>query len=383
MKRQDRGPERAAVAIALSIAATLLTTAATSPHQLGSQTTAHDSYHVKLPYPSSPDGQNMYTLTQGNSGAVTHCSPSPKTACLWGEEYAFDFALPDGAPVAAAHGGVVSAFRMNMGHGTCDRKYINEANYIVIDHGDGTSALYLHLLQGSAQVEMKEAVQQGQIIAKADHSGYTCSNDGKSPGPHLHFQVQETTGGCQVYCQSVPVYFEDVQTDGASLKAYTSYKSGNAAPNPPPVEERQSRKASVEGRAKDPQRGVAKPPFFCVGGIPGPDCEQGASAPIENSGEQANEEAVQEQQSEQQSSEQSSDSCPDGMVRVGPETEYSSGCGPAGNSNEPEEEASPTEPDEGEYRDQVCPPECPDGEEESVDGEPYPGCPLETPRCYG
>jgi len=58
----------------------------------------------------------------------------------------------------------------------------NEANYVLIDHKDGTSALYLHLQKDSIVVKEGEEVVQGQKIGKADSSGYVTN-------PHLHFQV--------------------------------------------------------------------------------------------------------------------------------------------------------------------------------------------------
>jgi hypothetical protein len=144
---------------------------------------------------------------------------------VWGEEYAFDFGLDDGDPIAAAHPGVVSHVRDTMPTGGCSGEYANSANYVVVDHQDGTSALYLHLLQGSARVHQGDPVRQGQIIGSADHSGWAC-------GSHLHFQVQSNTTchGGGVYCASIPVFFDDLGRAGAALTGPpATYQSDNAA----------------------------------------------------------------------------------------------------------------------------------------------------------
>jgi hypothetical protein len=180
---------------------------------------AADTYHVKLPYPAG----SAYALPQGNLGRFTHCR-----GCVWGEEYAFDFALADGDPVAAAHEGKVTHVRDDRPGGGCAPSYANEANYIVIDHGDGTTALYLHLLQNTVLVSVGQQVSQGQVIASADHSGWTCNGTG-GPGPHLHFQVQQPPCHGDVHCTSIPVHFDDLGRDGVTLAGGPAkHVSGNA-----------------------------------------------------------------------------------------------------------------------------------------------------------
>ncbi len=56
------------------------------------------------------------------------------------------------------------------------------ANYVTIDHGDGTKADYLHLYKNTITVRAGEHVEQGQVIGQVGSSG--CST-----GPHLHFAV--------------------------------------------------------------------------------------------------------------------------------------------------------------------------------------------------
>ncbi|MGM0220197.1 N-acetylmuramoyl-L-alanine amidase [Enterococcus sp. AZ137] len=56
---------------------------------------------------------------------------------------------------------------------------LHEENYVVIQHEDGTTALYAH--QQEYQVYVGDQVEQGQII------GYVGST-GNSTGSHLHFE---------------------------------------------------------------------------------------------------------------------------------------------------------------------------------------------------
>jgi hypothetical protein len=56
------------------------------------------------------------------------------------------------------------------------------ANYVKIDHGDGTMSGYAHLLANTITVRAGDTVKQGQILGKVGSSG--CST-----GPHLHFEV--------------------------------------------------------------------------------------------------------------------------------------------------------------------------------------------------
>ena len=68
--------------------------------------------------------------------------------------------------------------------GTINRKE-NWGNSIVIKHFEGLYTKLSHLRKHSIKVKVGEYVKQGDIIA-------ACGNSGRSPEPHLHFQVQTT-----------------------------------------------------------------------------------------------------------------------------------------------------------------------------------------------
>lgn len=61
----------------------------------------------------------------------------------------------------------------------------NWGNTIIIRHADQLYSKISHLKKGSVKVAPGDAVKKGQIIAH-------CGNSGRSPVPHLHFQVQST-----------------------------------------------------------------------------------------------------------------------------------------------------------------------------------------------
>jgi hypothetical protein len=59
----------------------------------------------------------------------------------------------------------------------------NEANLVVIDHGEGIHAGHGHLTKNGALVEVGEEVIAGRVIALSGNSGL-------SRGPHLHSSVK-------------------------------------------------------------------------------------------------------------------------------------------------------------------------------------------------
>lgn len=190
----------------------------------------------KLPYPAG----TIYRVSQGNFDdpalqKCTFCShkdpgdPRPK--------YAFDFdSTFDGQAVVVSRSGKVLSLqdKFDAGGRSADP---NQVNYVLIDHEDGTSALYLHLKKGSIVVKEGEKVSQGQKIGEADSSGYVT-------GAHLHFQVQITPPEVRYdpsrgynrgwYTQSRRISFSDAdvlakEPDG-SPKTGKSYRSDNSAP---------------------------------------------------------------------------------------------------------------------------------------------------------
>jgi len=88
--------------------------------------------------------------------------------------HGIDISRGGGTIVAAGDGTVIrAAYGWNGGYG----------NLIVIDHGDGLTTLYAHILDGGIKVSNGQSVTKGQAIALVGSTGY-------STGPHLHFEVR-------------------------------------------------------------------------------------------------------------------------------------------------------------------------------------------------
>ena len=136
--------------------------------------------------------------------------------------YALDFDLPEGTQVLAARagavalangswpadhcGGLTASAAGNAGESIVSQVIGNEANFVEIDHGDGTSTLYLHLSTVSPAIERKaksgEQVEQGEVLGLSGKTGYTQCQ------PHLHFQV-ESSVKADWFTTSLPVSFGD------------------------------------------------------------------------------------------------------------------------------------------------------------------------------
>ena len=162
------------------------------------------------------EGGQIHSVTQGEETPFTHNGSAA---------YAFDFDL-DYDTVVAARSGRVVMVRDDSNSGGCNASFSSSTNYVVIDHGDGTSGAYLHLAHGSAQVKAGDLVERGQPIAISGETGVTCSDDNSGPGAHLHFQVQRTEAD-HYFTQSLPVAFDDIPTTNGVAQDGTSYVSGN------------------------------------------------------------------------------------------------------------------------------------------------------------
>lgn len=121
------------------------------------------------------------------------------------DAYAWDFGLPVGTDVRAPADGIVRLIKMNSSQGGCDGAYANDANYVVVDFDDGTEALLMHLQHNSSDLEVGDAVSQGDVVGKVGLTGWVC-------GAHLHFQIQSSCDSW--WCQSKPAEFVDYGDPG-------------------------------------------------------------------------------------------------------------------------------------------------------------------------
>ncbi len=138
-----------------------------------------------------------WTVTQGHDGNHTHKGD-------WGK--AFDFMIKDdnlktytsngllcenyycyNKPVLAPADGIVEEIIDNVDDNEIGKVNTlnNWGNTIIIRHLTGLYSQISHLKKGSFKVAKGDFVKCGDLLA-------ACGNSGRSPEPHLHFQVQTT-----------------------------------------------------------------------------------------------------------------------------------------------------------------------------------------------
>lgn len=138
-----------------------------------------------------------WLVSQGYDGNITHKDD-------WGK--ALDFMIVDdemrsynqyasepehfycfGKPILAPADGWVEEVTDNIEDNEIGKINRNQnwGNSIVIKHAEGLYTKLSHLRKHSVKVKPGEYIKQGTIIA-------ACGNSGRSPEPHLHFQVQTT-----------------------------------------------------------------------------------------------------------------------------------------------------------------------------------------------
>lgn len=121
------------------------------------------------------------------------------------DDWAWDFGLPQGTEVRAPADGVVRMIKMNSSQGGCNSAYANDANYVVLEFGDGTEALLMHLQHASSDLTVGQSVKQGDVVGRVGLTGWVC-------GAHLHFQIQQS---CNTWwCQSQAASFVGIGNPG-------------------------------------------------------------------------------------------------------------------------------------------------------------------------
>ena len=158
-------------------------------------------------------GEKPVRISQGYEGEATHQGLGA---------YALDFPMPIGTPVRAARGGrVVASPDDGLEDGTqADAREPDQ--HVVIEHNDGTLAMYAHLRRG-------DAARPGQRIACGERIGYS-GDTGRATGPHLHFDVYRIRRDGQR--QTIPVRFWDGTAAGFEPRADQAYAPGCTPPRP-------------------------------------------------------------------------------------------------------------------------------------------------------
>ena len=138
-----------------------------------------------------------WSVTQGHDGIHTHIGD-------WGKAY--DFMIRDNdtktyisnglfcedyhcynKPVLAPADGIVEEIVDNVVDNEIGQVNTtnNWGNTIIINHLPGLYTQISHLKKGTFKVKKGDFVKRGEVLAN-------CGNSGRSPEPHIHFQVQTT-----------------------------------------------------------------------------------------------------------------------------------------------------------------------------------------------
>ncbi len=145
---------------------------------------------IKLPF------FGTWAISQGHNGSHTH---KAQWRHAWdfvilnkeGKQFRNEGDYPEdyfcyGKPVIAPEEGVVEQVVNDVEDNIIGEVNLqqNWGNTVIIKHDDEVYTKLSHLKKGSVKVEEGEKVRYGQVVAQ-------CGNSGRSPYPHLHFQVQE------------------------------------------------------------------------------------------------------------------------------------------------------------------------------------------------
>lgn len=167
----------------------------------------HDnSVYYCLPYFQN----NTHVLTQGENGK-THKKE---------HQHAFDFEMPIGTPIHAARGGQVVFVVEKFNTKGQTTEFIGQGNYVILQHPDGTYAIYAHLEKSGGAVKVGDTIRTGQLIAYSGNTGFT-------KAPHLHFEVFSLMNKKHT---SIPIAFitkDSLATKLESMKSYTAVASCN------------------------------------------------------------------------------------------------------------------------------------------------------------
>ncbi len=187
-------------------------------------------FHIYLPF------FGEWTISQGHDGDITHKGE-------WKE--AFDFVIEDedhktyrdsgtrledfhgyNRPVVAPQTGWVAEVENevddnNIGSVNLDK---NWGNTVVIRHGDGMFTKLSHLKKGSIKVEVGEKVKKGQVIG-------SLGNSGRSPEPHIHFQMQATPYIGSKTLKYPVAYYMEKTPEGPKFRSFDYPEEGQTISN--------------------------------------------------------------------------------------------------------------------------------------------------------
>ncbi len=138
-------------------------------------------------------GGNSYRLPWSHRISMQLTQDCNDSCCndhVGNAKWAWDWANGNHFLVRAARAGTITHMKLSSSSGGASSYYSHYVNMIVVDHGDGTQAIYMHLKHDSAStgIHCGAHVSQGQPLALAGTTGH-------STGVHLHFQVDRVHHG--------------------------------------------------------------------------------------------------------------------------------------------------------------------------------------------
>ncbi|OKS89164.1 urea transporter [Mucilaginibacter polytrichastri] len=167
-----------------------------------------------------------WVVSQGYNGAITHKGD-------WGQ--ALDFVIADddhktynhpgtlpehfycfNKPVLACGDGVVENVIDHIEDNAIGQTNTKEnwGNTIVIKHAAGLFSKVSHLKKNSIKVKPGSVVKQGDLLG-------LCGNSGRSPEPHLHFQIQATP---YIGSKTMPYPFAYYTSNSRSTNPFHSFE---------------------------------------------------------------------------------------------------------------------------------------------------------------
>jgi hypothetical protein len=119
---------------------------------------------------NTPRGPKIYKLPYPAGFTFTMCQGNNQGSHTGNGKYAWDFCMPIGTPVTASRGGTVKWVRQDfMEHGQ-GPAFADKNNYVVVDHGDGTSAIYMHLMHNGVRVKPGNGVPTTGMRLPSDNA---------------------------------------------------------------------------------------------------------------------------------------------------------------------------------------------------------------------
>jgi murein DD-endopeptidase MepM/ murein hydrolase activator NlpD len=124
------------------------------------------------------------------------------------QRYAIDVAMPIGTIVVAIQAGDVVRIQEDYVDGD---NAAGHENYVLVEHGDGTVARYIHLTNRGAVPRLGDRVERGDVIGYSGHTG-------NSTEPHLHIDVTRSCCAAPNYNEmpageTIPLTFRNALAD--------------------------------------------------------------------------------------------------------------------------------------------------------------------------